>query len=52
MMVDLSRDFWIIEIGTGQQVDEMHDKYMMMIMMMRMMTQTYLLHGAEFFLRS
>ena len=26
-MVDLSRDFWIRETGTGQQVAQLHDRY-------------------------
>jgi len=30
-MVDLSRDFWIRETGTGQQVAELHDRYMIII---------------------
>jgi len=33
-MADLSRDFWIRETGTGQQVAQLHDRYMMMMMMM------------------
>jgi len=33
-MADLSRDFWIRETGTGQQVGQLHDRYMMMMMMM------------------
>ena len=36
-MADLSRDFWIRETGTGQQVAQIHDRYMMMMMMMMMM---------------
>jgi hypothetical protein len=28
------RDFWIRETGTGQQVAQLHDRYMMMMMMM------------------
>jgi len=28
-MVDLSRDFWIRETGTGQQVAQLHERYMM-----------------------
>jgi len=41
--VDLRRDFWIRETGTGQQVAQLHDRYVMMmrimiiIMMMMMM---------------
>ena len=31
-MADLWRDFWIREIGTGQQVAQIHDRYMMMMM--------------------
>ena len=36
-MVDLWRDFWIREIGTGQQVAQLHERYMTMMMMMMMM---------------
>jgi len=32
-MVDLRRDFWIRETGTGQQMAQLHDRYMMMMMM-------------------
>jgi len=32
------RDFWIRETGTGQQVAQLHDRYMMMMMMV--MTNT------------
>jgi len=32
-MADLWRDFWIRETGTGQQVTQLHDRYMMMMMM-------------------
>ena len=39
IMVDLWRDFWIRETGTGQQVAQLHDRYMMMMMMMMMMTE-------------
>jgi type IV secretory pathway VirB6-like protein len=37
IMADLRRDFWIRETGTGQQVAQLHDRYMMMIMMMIIM---------------
>ena len=37
-MVDLWGDFWIRETGTGQQVAQLHDRYMMMMMMMMMMS--------------
>jgi len=30
-VVDLWRDFWIREIGTGQQVAQLHERYMMMM---------------------
>ena len=30
-MADLSRDFWIRETGTGQQVAQLHERYMMMM---------------------
>jgi len=32
-MADLWRDFWIRETGTGQQVAQLHDRYMTMMMM-------------------
>jgi hypothetical protein len=28
IMADLRRDFWIRETGTGQQVAQLHDRYM------------------------
>ena len=31
IMADLSRDFWIRETGTGQQVAQLHDRYMIII---------------------
>jgi len=34
-MVDLWRDFWIRETGTGQQVAQLHDSYMMMMKSIR-----------------
>jgi len=30
--VNDSRNFWIRETGTGQQVAQLHDRYMMMMM--------------------
>jgi len=33
---DLCRDFWIRETGTGRQVAQQHDRYMMMMMMIMM----------------
>jgi len=36
-VADLRRDFWIRETGTGQQVAQLHDRYMMIMMMMMMM---------------
>jgi len=33
-MVDLWRDFWIRESGTGQQVAQLHERTMMMMLMM------------------
>ena len=38
IMADFWRDFWVREIGTGQQVAQLHDRYMIMMMMMMMMT--------------
>jgi len=35
-MVDIWKDFWIRETGTGQQLAQIHDRYMMMIIMMIM----------------
>jgi len=34
IMVEVSRDFLIRETGTGQQVAQLRDRYMMMMMMM------------------
>ena len=34
-MADLWRDFWIRETGTGQQVAQLHDRYMMMTYLYR-----------------
>jgi hypothetical protein len=33
-MADLWRDFWIRETGTGQQMAQLHDRYMTTMMMM------------------
>jgi heme/copper-type cytochrome/quinol oxidase subunit 2 len=33
IMADLWRDCWIRETGTGQQVAQLHDRYMMMMIM-------------------
>jgi hypothetical protein len=33
IMADLWRSFWTRETGTGQQVAQLHDRYMIMIMM-------------------
>ena len=35
-MTDLWRDFWIRETGTGQQVAQLHDRYMMMMMITKL----------------
>ena len=34
IMADHWKDFWICEIETGQQVAQLHDRYMMMMMIM------------------
>ena len=34
IMVDLRRDFWILETGKGQQAAQLHERYMMMIVTM------------------
>ena len=39
IMVELWRDFWIRETATGQQVAQLHERYMMMMMMMRLAKQ-------------
>ena len=39
-MANLRRDFWIRETGTGQQVAQLHDRYIMMMMMTMMMMTT------------
>jgi hypothetical protein len=36
-MAELSRDFWMRDTETGQQVAKLHDRYIMMKMMMIMM---------------
>jgi len=43
-MADVLRYFWIRETGTGQQVAQLHDRYMMMMMMMMMIipAKTYI----------
>ena len=33
-MVDFWKDFWVCETGMGQQVAQLHDRYMLMMMMM------------------
>jgi len=40
-MVDLSRNFWIRETGTGQRVTHLHDRYMMMMMMIKREVSDY-----------
>ena len=40
-MPDLWRDFWIRETGTGQQVAQLHDRYMMMMVMMIVLLPKY-----------
>ena len=35
-MVDLWRDFWVRENGTGQQAAQLHESYMMMMMIMKL----------------
>jgi hypothetical protein len=42
-MAGLSRDFWIRETGTGQQVAQLHDRYMMVMMTMMYSTVSALL---------
>jgi hypothetical protein len=36
------RDFWIRETGTGQQVAQIHERYMMMMMMMMTYIRVYM----------
>jgi len=40
-MADLRTDFWIRETGTGQQVAQLRDRYVMMMMMMMMMIMEF-----------
>jgi len=56
IMADLWRDFWMHETRTGQQVAQLHDRYMMMMMMLLLLNYfplliADLLHRAESFLR-
>ena len=37
IMADLWRVFWIRETGTGQQVAQLHDRYMMMMMIIHLL---------------
>jgi hypothetical protein len=37
IMADLQRDFWIRETGTGQQLAQLFDRYMMMKIVMIML---------------
>ena len=52
-MADLWRDFWIRETGTGQQVAQLRDRYMMMMMMIIYLfvvfndVSKYALYGVE-----
>ena len=40
-LVNLRRDFWICEIGTGRQVAQLHDRYMMMMKLVISYNFTY-----------
>jgi hypothetical protein len=42
-MADLCGDFWMRETGTGQQQTQLHDRYMMMMMMIKFFWQHCLL---------
>jgi hypothetical protein len=42
-MADLRRDFWIRETGTGQQVAQIHDRYMTMMILMMMIQPGWVL---------
>jgi len=35
-MVDFRRDLWVCETKMGQQVAQLHERYIMMMMMMMM----------------
>jgi hypothetical protein len=39
-MADRWRDFWLRKTGTGQQVAQLHDRYMMMMMIIIIIFQT------------
>ena len=41
IIVDLWRDFWIRETRRGQQLAQLHDRYMIMMMMMIMMMKIW-----------
>ena len=40
IMIDLWRDFWIRETGTGQQVAQLRERYIMIIIIIIIMTTT------------
>ena len=46
-MVDLWREFWIRETGTGQQVAQLHDRYMMMMMVIWLSVNIVLMYGIK-----
>jgi len=47
-MVDLWRDFWIRETRRGQQVAQLHDRYMIMIMIIIIIIIMHYLGWGEF----
>jgi hypothetical protein len=49
-MADFWRGFWTRETGTGQQVAQLHERYMMVIMMM--MISSYAPIGSHFSIRN
>jgi len=46
-MVDFWRDIWIRETGTGQQVAQLHERYMIMMMIMMIMMIVWHERGDE-----
>jgi hypothetical protein len=47
IMADLWRGFWILETGTGQQVAQLHDRYMMMMVFFLSETENLILRSAD-----
>jgi hypothetical protein len=46
-MADFWRDFWIRETRTGQQVAQLHDRYMMKMMIINLHKQEFYLNNVQ-----